>query len=120
MLRLVPVRPYYGPHSNHYLPATFDPDIIQFSTLLDHFWKIHNPTTRNRQGPDIGSQYRSVIFFQDADQHTVAVQSRLDENQSKRYSLPIVTEITSKQPFYEAEEYHQQYLEKLNKFFCHI
>lgn len=100
--------------------VTFDPEILTYNTLLDHFWEIHNPTTRNRQGPDIGSQYRSAIFFQNDQHQKMALQSRLEQNQSGRYSTPIVTEISPEQPFYDAEEYHQRYLEKNGKLACHI
>ncbi|UYP44162.1 Peptide methionine sulfoxide reductase MsrA [Candidatus Lokiarchaeum ossiferum] len=98
----------------------FDPELISYHTLLEHFWEIHDPTTRNRQGPDVGSQYRSVIFFQNEQQQKIALQSRLEQNQSGRYSSPIVTEITSTQPFYDAEEYHQRYLEKNGRISCHL
>jgi len=90
--------------------VTYDPDVVQYSDLLDTFWDCHNPMTLNRQGPDVGSQYRSAIFFHDDEQQTSAESSL----ESKRGSYPdtIVTEITATSTFYMAEEYHQQYIEK--------
>ena len=90
--------------------VTFDPRTVSYDQLLDGFWQIHNPTTRNRQGWDFGSQYRSAVFVHDADQMTAAVASRDRAQQSM--TKPIVTEIDSVGPFYEAESYHQQYFEK--------
>jgi peptide-methionine (S)-S-oxide reductase len=90
--------------------VTYDPDVVQYSDLLDTFWDCHNPMTLNRQGPDVGSQYRSAIFFHDDEQQTSAESSL----ESKRGAYPdtIVTEITATSTFYMAEEYHQQYIEK--------
>ena len=90
--------------------VTYDPDVVQYSDLLDTFWDCHNPMTLNRQGPDVGSQYRSAIFFHDDEQQTSAESSL----ESKRGSYPdtIVTEITTTSTFYMAEGYHQQYIEK--------
>ena len=102
------------------IKISFDSTLISFKTLVEHFWEIHDPTTRNRQGPDIGHQYRSTIFFQDETQQKIALQSRLEQNQSGQYNLPIVTEIVPKQIFYRAEEYHQRYLEKNGRSSCHI
>ncbi len=90
--------------------VTFDPSMVSFEQLLGTFWRIHNPTTPNRQGWDLGSQYRSAIFVHGADQMTVAVASRDREQQS--VAKPIVTQIEAAGPFYEAEAYHQQYFEK--------
>lgn len=94
---------------------TFDSKKISYEDLLKAFWKMHDPTTLNRQGPDIGAQYRSAIFFLNADQEIVANQSKQTEQQSGRFLRPIVTEIVPASPFYEAEDYHQQYLEKHGK-----
>ena len=94
----------------------FDPDVVSYGDLLDTFWSIHDPTTRNRQGWDFGSQYRSAIFFHDADQERVAIASR-DERQNS-VARPIVTEIVRATPFYDAEEYHQRYFEKHGGAFC--
>jgi peptide-methionine (S)-S-oxide reductase len=80
--------------------------------MLEVFWKCHDPTTRNRQGPDFGSQYRSVIFYHDEDQKAAALASREREGASGRHRRPIVTEIVPAAPFYRAEEYHQRYYEK--------
>ena len=88
----------------------FDPAQVSYEQLLQTFWRIHNPTTRNRQGFDFGSQYRSAIFYHDAGQHEAAIASRDAEQQSLRRQ--IVTQITPASAFYRAEEYHQRYLEK--------
>jgi len=88
----------------------FDPAQVSYAELLQAFWRIHNPTTRNRQGFDFGSQYRSAIFCHDADQMEAAIASRDAEQQSLRRQ--IVTQITPASAFYRAEEYHQRYLEK--------
>jgi peptide-methionine (S)-S-oxide reductase len=90
----------------------FDPEKTSFDTLLDIFWQIHDPTTRNRQGPDFGSQYRSVVFYHDDAQKAAAVASREKAQASGRYRREIVTEIVPAATFYRAEEYHQQYHDK--------
>jgi len=97
---------------------TYDPSAIRYRDLLEVFWNNHNPTTLNRQGPDIGTQYRSAIFVHSTEQEAEARRSR-DEAQ-KRFSRPIVTEINPEAPFWRAEEYHQQYLEKRGLASCHI
>ncbi len=94
------------------IEVEFDPAIISYVELLDFFWKIHNPTTLNRQGPDIGSQYRSAVFYHDAEQQKQAENRKSELNASSHFSQPIVTEITAASVFYPAEEYHQCYLEK--------
>jgi peptide-methionine (S)-S-oxide reductase len=94
----------------------FDPAIVSYGELLDTFWSIHDPTTRDRQGWDFGSQYRSAIFVHDAEQERLAVASR-DERQ-KVAARPIVTEIVSASAFYDAEEYHQRYFEKHGGAVC--
>jgi peptide-methionine (S)-S-oxide reductase len=96
--------------------AWFDPAIVSYGELLDTFWSIHDPTTRDRQGWDFGSQYRSAIFVHDAEQERLAVASR-DERQ-KVAARPIVTEIVSASAFYDAEEYHQRYFEKHGGAVC--
>ncbi|HTP23001.1 MAG TPA: peptide-methionine (S)-S-oxide reductase MsrA [Solirubrobacteraceae bacterium] len=88
----------------------FDPALVSYDQLLSVFWTIHDPTTPNRQGWDLGSQYRSAIFFHDADQERLAIASR-DARQASR-SRPIVTQIVAAPQFYDAEEYHQRYFEK--------
>lgn len=97
----------------------FDPIKISYETLLAKFWSCHNPTTTNRQGPDIGSQYRSAIFYHNPNQQELAENTKLAE--SKKWPNPIVTEIIPATTFYDAEEYHQKYLAKrgLNPS-CHI
>jgi peptide-methionine (S)-S-oxide reductase len=100
--------------------VTFDPDQISYESLLNAFWQMHDPTTRNRQGPDIGSQYRSAIFYHSEIQKTEAEQSKLLMDNSGAFSRPIVTEITPAATFWEAEEYHQKYLEKRGMGSCHI
>ncbi|GAB6100673.1 peptide-methionine (S)-S-oxide reductase MsrA [Halanaerocella petrolearia] len=98
---------------------TYDPDQITYRELLDIFWANHNPTTLNREGPDIGSQYRSAIFYHNQKQKEVALKSKERLDASDKYDDPIVTEIVAAKTFYEAEEYHQDYLEK-NPGQCHI
>jgi peptide-methionine (S)-S-oxide reductase len=88
----------------------FDPSVVSYSDLLNAFWSMHDPTTRNRQGWDFGSQYRSAIFFHDAEQERLAIASR-DEHQPA-FRRPIVTEISPATTFYDAEDYHQRYFEK--------
>ena len=90
----------------------YDPARVSYDDLLDLFWAIHDPTTLNRQGPDVGSQYRSAIFFHDADQEAQAVASLDRLRGSGRHSRDIVTEITPAPDFYRAEDYHQQYFDK--------
>jgi peptide-methionine (S)-S-oxide reductase len=94
----------------------FDPNVVSYDELLKLFWSIHNPTTRNRQGWDFGSQYRSAIFVHDEDQERLAIASR-DEQQGER-RRQIVTEIVPASQFYDAEEYHQQYFEKNGGAYC--
>ena len=97
----------------------FDPDKVSYNNLLDTFWSLHDPTTLNRQGPDIGTQYRSVIFFQDEDQAVVAETSKEKLQESGRFINDIVTEIVPAAEFYRAEEYHQKYLEARGLGNCH-
>lgn len=98
----------------------FDPAKVTYDQLLDVFWKVHNPTTLNRQGPDVGTQYRSAIFFHSPEQERAAKASKEKLQQSGRYSKPVVTEITPASTFWRAEEYHQRYLEKQGRTSCHI
>jgi len=88
----------------------FDPEIVSYEKLLDIFWQMHDPTTYHRQGPDVGSQYRSAIFTHSSAQAAQAAKSKLAH--SKHFAKPIVTEIVPAGPFYRAEEYHQRYHEK--------
>ncbi len=94
------------------LEVTYDPAKISYNDLLSVFWDIHDPTTKNRQGPDVGTQYRSVIFYHTLEQKTVAETSKRNLEQSKKYKKKVMTEITKATTFYPAEEYHQQYLAK--------
>ena len=98
--------------------VTFDPAEISFNELLKVFWENHDPTTTNRQGPDVGTQYRSAIFFHSPDQEAEAKRSR--EEAQKSFKRPIVTEIVPAMTFWRAEEYHQQYLEKRGLSHCHL
>ena len=95
---------------------TYDPDIVSYEKLLEVFFSIHNPTTLNRQGPDVGSQYRSAIFYHDEDQRLAAEKSK--QGARTRFTEPLVTEITPAPAFYKAEEYHQRYLEKKGLTSC--
>ena len=90
----------------------FDPDVVSYDQLLDVFWSIHDPTTLNRQGPDVGSQYRSAIFTHDSGQVAAARASKERLQSSAGNTREIVTEITPATAFYRAEDYHQQYLKK--------
>ena len=96
----------------------FDPEKVSYAQLLDVFWGAHDPTTMNRQGPDVGSQYRSGIFFHSPEQESVARTSLAAAQ--PRFSRPIVTEITPASDFWMAEDYHQQYLEKRGVASCRI
>ena len=89
---------------------TFDPSIVTFDDLLEIFWSIHDPTTLNRQGADVGTQYRSVIFYRDEEQKRIAEKSKKEAQ--KRFFDPIVTEISPLVKFWPAEEYHQDYFRK--------
>jgi peptide-methionine (S)-S-oxide reductase len=98
----------------------FDPETVSYEQLVERFFSIHNPTTPGRQGPDVGTQYRSAIFFHSPDQQSTAtaVKERLDA--AGQFRGPIVTEITEAGPFYRAEEYHQRYFEKHGGGGCHV
>ncbi len=91
---------------------TFHPEKISYEELLNVFWDIHDPTTKNRQGPDVGTQYRSVIFYHTLDQKKIAETSKKSLEQSRKYKKKIMTEVTKATTFYPAEDYHQQYLAK--------
>ena len=98
----------------------YDPSKVTYEQLLDVFWENHDPTTLNRQGPDVGEQYRSAIFTLDPEQEAAARASKERLEKSGRYKRPIVTEITPASKFYRAEEYHQRYLEKHGLAHCRI
>ena len=98
----------------------FDPSRVTYEQLLTVFWENHDPTQLDRQGPDVGSQYRSAIFTHDDAQREAAERSKQEEDASGRHRKPTVTQIVSQAPFYEAEDYHQQYLEKRGLASCRI
>jgi peptide-methionine (S)-S-oxide reductase len=98
----------------------FDPTEIAYTKLLDVFWSNHNPTTLNRQGPDVGTQYRSAIFYHSPEQKQQAEASRAALEKSGRFPRPIVTQIEPAPKFWRAEEYHQQYLRKRGQTHCAI
>ncbi len=98
----------------------FDPARISYDQLLDAFWRMHNPTTLNRQGPDFGTQYRSVIYYHNDSQQQLAEKSRADLDASGKLGRSIVTAIEPAGPFYPAEDYHQQYLAKRGERSCHL
>lgn len=100
--------------------VVFDPHRVSYEQLLEAFWANHDPTTPNRQGPDHGTQYRSVIFYYTPEQQAAALASKKHLEESGAYPRPIVTQIVPASTFYEAEEYHQQYLEKRGLSTCHI
>ncbi|PZR61034.1 MAG: peptide-methionine (S)-S-oxide reductase [Candidatus Eremiobacter antarcticus] len=100
--------------------VTFDPALVSYRQLLESFWSLHDPTTRNRQGPDVGSQYRSVVFFHSPEQEREARALMAQLQTSGRFKRPIVTQIEPAAQFYEAEDYHQRYLQKQGLGSCHI
>ena len=100
--------------------VTFDPGRLAYETLLDAFFALHNPTQLNRQGPDWGSQYRSVIFARSDEQAAQARRKIAELNASGTFSKPIATQVEPATTFWKAEEYHQRYLEKRGMTSCHI
>ena len=98
----------------------YDPSKISYDKLLDVFWENHDPTQLNRQGPDWGTQYRTAIFYHSPDQEAEAKASKERLEKSHHFSKPVVTQIVPAVTFYEAEDYHQQYLEKRGLSSCHI
>jgi peptide-methionine (S)-S-oxide reductase len=109
-------------HTGHaeVVQVTFDPSKVSYEQLLDVFWKIHDPTQVNRQGPDFGTQYRTAIFYHSPEQEAAAKKSKQALYVSGGFRQPIATEITPAGPFWRAEEYHQRYLEKRGAESCHI
>lgn len=97
---------------------TFDPEKVSYKTLLQQFFRMHDPTQRNRQGPDVGDSYRSAIFYYNPEQHKEAVQVR--NRTQERLDKPVVTQIEHAGPFYEAEPYHQKFTERTGIGMCHI
>ena len=100
--------------------VTYDPARVSYDDLLRVFWETHDPTQRNRQGPDVGTQYRSAIFYHDPEQEAAARASQERLERSGAHKRPIVTEIVPAGIFYQAEDYHQQYLEKRGLATCRI
>lgn len=98
----------------------FDPGLVSYETLLGLFFDMHNPTTLNRQGPDIGNQYRSVVFFHSGAQEKAARQAIVEIDKSGRWPQPVVTKVEEAVTFWPAEEYHQRYLEKHGLGMCSI
>jgi len=98
--------------------VVYDPAMVSYDDLLGVFWECHDPTQRDRQGPDLGSQYRSAIFFHTPEQRAAALASKAKLEKSGEFRRPIVTEITPAATFWRAEEYHQQYLEKQGQASC--
>lgn len=101
------------------LQVEYDPKEISYEELLDLFWSIHNPTTKNRQGPDIGSQYRSIIFYHIPEQERIAKKSKQELEDSNKFQNKIVTEIVPATTFYPAEDYHQKYYQKIGGGSCY-
>ena len=98
----------------------FDDEVVSYQQLLDHFFEWHNPTTLNRQGPDVGTQYRSVVFAANEAQAEAARETIARLDAAGRFTNPIVTQVEDDAPFWRAEEYHQRYLEKNGRGFCGI
>ena len=116
-------REVYSGKTNHaeVVQITYDPTVISYSTLLDIFWEIHDPTTLNRQGYDVGSQYRSIIFFHDAKQKEIAEMSIELLEKSDKYDDPIVTQLEPFDKFYPAANYHQDfYNQNPNVGYCRV
>jgi peptide-methionine (S)-S-oxide reductase len=101
------------------LQVTFDPKEVGYERLLEVFFENHDPTQMNRQGPDVGTQYRSVIFFHSPEQERAARAAVEKEGASGRHSRPVVTAVEKAGPFWRGEEYHQKYLEKRGLSICH-
>ena len=100
--------------------VTFDPARVSYEQLLEVFWKMHDPTQVNRQGPDFGKQYRTAIFYHTPEQQALALKSKQALEASGKLQRPVATEITPAGTFWRAEEYHQRYLEKKGQESCHI
>ncbi len=100
--------------------VTYDPTKVSYDDLLKIFWENHNPTQLNRQGPDVGTQYRSAVFFHSADQEAKARAAKETLEKSGRFAKPIVTQVVAAQEFWPAEDYHQKYLLKRGQAHCHI
>lgn len=97
----------------------YDPTIISYAELVDYFWRVHNPTEVNKQGPDVGTQYRSAIFYYDKEQQQIATQSKEQFDAKKVFEKPSATQIISATDFYKGEDYHQDYIDKNPTTYCH-
>jgi peptide-methionine (S)-S-oxide reductase len=111
---------YRGTGHAEVVEVEFDPARVSYDDLLTVFWENHDPTQLNRQGPDVGDQYRSAIFFLTPEQDAAAIASKAAREASGKHRRPIVTEISAASTFWVAEDYHQQYLEKRGLSSCHI
>jgi peptide-methionine (S)-S-oxide reductase len=100
--------------------VTFDPEKVKYEEILSYFWRLHDPTQLNRQGPDHGTQYRSAIFYHSQEQKEKAEKSKAEFDQSKVFARPAVTQIVPAPVFYDAEDYHQDYFNKNGGQVCHI
>lgn len=100
--------------------VTYDPSVVEFNKLLDIFWECHDPTQVNRQGPDVGTQYRTGIFYLSQEQREKAESSKKALDDSGKFVAPVATEVTEASTFWMAEDYHQQYLEKRGRGTCFI
>lgn len=100
--------------------VTYDDTMVDYEKLLDVFWMSHDPTQKNRQGPDVGTQYRTAVFYHDEEQRSTAERSRNAMDASGRFKRPIATLLEKAGPFWRAEEYHQKYLQKKGLDTCHI
>ncbi len=106
---------------NEVIQVTFDPSVISFNDLIEIFWRVHDPTTLNRQGNDVGTQYRSGIYYHNDEQRAIAEQSKAETDASDLWSNPIVTEIEPLDVFYPAENYHQNYFnDNPNQPYCRV
>lgn len=102
------------------IEVTFDPVKVSYDKLLNLFWRMHDPTQVNRQGPDIGTQYRSAVFYHSPEQKAAAEASKATLDKSGKHKKPVATQIVPAAPFYRAEEYHQRYFEKNGGPACHL
>ena len=107
-------------HHAEVVQLRYDPEIVTYEQLVKIFFILHDPTTLNRQGPDIGTQYRSAIFYHTPEQKEIAEKVKSEMGESGKFKQPIVTEITAAGPFWKAEDYHQQYIEKNPSRSCHL
>ncbi len=108
-------------HTTGHAEATlieFDPEKVSYEVLLKQFFRMHDPTTLNKQGPDVGDQYRSAIFYFDDEQKELA--EKIKKDQAQNFENPIVTEITKAGTFYQAEDYHQKFTQRTGRGMCHV